>query len=99
MMRDVRDTIQLDENNSSRRATTTLRQETLLNEIEKAFEDDEEAIVAKFARLRYECIHHLNSELTAVTKVERLRVNVIADVLALDKPVSNWEDFLPSQKA
>jgi hypothetical protein len=34
-----------------------------------------------------------------VIKVERLRVNVIADVLALEKPVSMWENFLPSKKA
>ena len=34
----------------------------------------------------------------AVIKVERLRVNVIADVLELPKPVSIWENFLPSPK-
>ena len=33
-----------------------------------------------------------------VTKVERLRVNVIADVLELSQPASIWENFLPSIK-
>lgn len=56
MMIDVRNAIQLDENTSSRRATTTLRQETLLDELDKAFEHDEEAVVAKFERLKSERI-------------------------------------------
>jgi Zn-dependent M16 (insulinase) family peptidase len=34
-----------------------------------------------------------------VIKVERLRVNVVADVLTLTSPVSVWENFLPSQTA
>jgi len=36
--------------------------------------------------------------LIAVIKVERLRVNVIADVFELPKPISIWENFLPSTK-
>jgi Zn-dependent M16 (insulinase) family peptidase len=55
MARDVRSAIHLDENTSSWRAATTLRQETLLDELEKALEEDEEAVVAKFERLRAEC--------------------------------------------
>jgi Zn-dependent M16 (insulinase) family peptidase len=38
-----------------------------------------------------------SSSLIAVIKVERLRVNVIADVLTLPEPVSVWENFVPSQ--
>jgi len=59
MARDVRNTIQLDEHTSSARATTSLRQETLLNELDKSFEEDEESIVAKFESLRAECISQL----------------------------------------
>jgi Zn-dependent M16 (insulinase) family peptidase len=55
MVRDVRDIIQLDERTSSTRATSTLRQENLLNMLEDALEDDEESIVAKFECLRSEC--------------------------------------------
>ena len=55
MARDVRDSIQLDEKTSSTRAISTLRQETLLNELEKALEEDEDRIVAKFESLRCEC--------------------------------------------
>lgn len=55
MAKDVRNTIQLDENTSSRRATTTLRQETLLDELDNALEDDEDGIVAIFEELRAEC--------------------------------------------
>lgn len=33
-----------------------------------------------------------------VIKVERVRVNVVADVLSLPKPVSVWENFLPSKQ-
>jgi hypothetical protein len=39
-----------------------------------------------------------NSKLIIVIKSERIRVNVIADVLALDHPVSVWESFLPVAK-
>jgi Zn-dependent M16 (insulinase) family peptidase len=56
MARDVRNLIQLDESTSSRRATTTLRQETLLDDLEKSLEEDDESIVAKFDELRAECI-------------------------------------------
>ena len=55
MARDVRDTIQLEEKTSSTRATSTLRQQILLNNLEKALEDDEENVVAKFESLRSEC--------------------------------------------
>lgn len=55
MARDVRDSIQLDKRTSSTRATSTLRQETLLNKLEKALEEDEEGIVEKFEKLRSEC--------------------------------------------
>jgi len=55
MSRDVRSAIHLDENTSSWRAATTLRQETLLNELEETLEEDEEAVVVKFERLRAEC--------------------------------------------
>ena len=55
MARDVRDTIQLDERMSSTRAISTLRQDTLLDKLEKALDEDEESIVAKFERLRSEC--------------------------------------------
>jgi hypothetical protein len=51
---EVRNIIQLDEHTSSRRATTTLRQDTLLNELEKKLEQDEESIVAIFEELRAE---------------------------------------------
>ena len=54
MARDVRSCIHLDEDTSSWRAATTLRQETLLNEMEKALEEEEEDVVAKFERLRTE---------------------------------------------
>lgn len=54
MAKDVKNVIQLDERTSSKRATTTLRQETLLNELERAFEDDEETIITKFDQLRAE---------------------------------------------
>jgi len=60
MARDVKNLIQLDERTSSKRATTTLRQETLLDELENAFEEDEESIVAKFDELRAECTHPPN---------------------------------------
>ena len=56
MALDVRDTIQLDEKTSSTRATSTLRQEILLNDLEKALDEDEESIVAKFESLRSECM-------------------------------------------
>jgi Zn-dependent M16 (insulinase) family peptidase len=56
MARDVRDTIQLDEKTSSIRATSTLRQEILLNDLEKALDEDEEGIVTKFESLRSECM-------------------------------------------
>lgn len=56
MAKDVRNVIQLDESVSSKRAITTLRQETLLDELEKAFDEDEESVVAKFDELRAECI-------------------------------------------
>jgi hypothetical protein len=36
--------------------------------------------------------------LIEVIRVGRLRVSVIADVLELDKPVSAWENFLPTPK-
>lgn len=55
MVRNVRDTIQLDENTSSTRATSALRQEILLNKLEQEFEEDEESVVAKFETLRSEC--------------------------------------------
>lgn len=55
MARNVRDTVQLDENTSSTRATSALRQEILLNKLEQEFEEDEESIVAKFESLRSEC--------------------------------------------
>lgn len=98
MAKDVRNVIQLDENVSSKRATTTLRQETLLDELEKAFDEDEESVVAKFDELRAECILVLGDcGLILVIKVERVRINVIADVLSLPKPVSVWENFLPSK--
>src|ERR1700735_5496051 len=56
MARDVRNTIQLDENNSSRRATTTLRQETFLNEIEETLDEDDDSVFDIFEELRAECI-------------------------------------------
>ena len=52
---DVRNTIQLDEQKSSIRATSTLRQEMLLDKLEKDLEEDEEGVVAKFENLRSEC--------------------------------------------
>jgi len=55
MAKDVRNAIQLDENRSSTRAVSTLRQDTLLKELDEAFEKDETAVVAKFERLRAEC--------------------------------------------
>lgn len=54
MTKDITNTIHLDEQTSSRRATTTLRQETLLRELEKSFEEDEATVVAKFEELRGE---------------------------------------------
>ena len=98
MAKDVRNTIQLDEHTSSKRATTTLRQETLLHELEESLGEDEENIVAKFEQLRAECMSSFKAELMAVIKVERLRVNVIADVLTLSKPVSVWDNLLPTQQ-
>ena len=103
MARDVRNLIQLDENTSSKRATTTLRQEKLLDELEKSFEENEESVVAKFDELRPECISPSTSLAPygindIVIKVERLRINVIADVLSLPKPVSVWENFIPSKQ-
>lgn len=98
MTMDVRDTVQLDERKSSIRATSTLRQEMLLNKLEKDFEEDEEGVVAHFEKLRSECTDFVICELIIVIKVERMRVNVIADVLGLGKPVSIWENFLPSTK-
>lgn len=95
---DVRDTVQLDERKSSIRATSTLRQEMLLDRLEKDFEEDEEGVVANFEKLRSECMDFVICELIIVIKVERIRVNVIADVLELGKPVSIWENFLPSTK-
>jgi Zn-dependent M16 (insulinase) family peptidase len=97
MARDVRSCIHLDENTSSWRAATTLRQEMLLNELEMALEEDEEDVVAKFERLRAECkVPDMSHSKSSVTKVDRLRVNVIADVLSLPQPVSIWEAFLPT---
>ena len=55
MTNNVRDTIQLDERKSSIRATSTLRQEMLLNQLEKDLEEDEEGVVTKFEKLRSEC--------------------------------------------
>ena len=103
MARDVRNLIQLDESASSRRATTTLRQEKLLDELEKSFEEDEESVVAKFDELRAECISPSTSLAPygindIVIKVGRLRINVIADVLSLPRPVSVWENFIPSKQ-
>ena len=66
MARDVKNLIQLDERTSSKRATTTLRQETLLDELENAFEEDEESIVAKFDELRAECIHPATLDLVMI---------------------------------
>jgi Zn-dependent M16 (insulinase) family peptidase len=98
MAKDVRNVIQLDENVSSKRATTTLRQETLLDELEKAFDEDEEGVVAKFDELRAECtLVPGDCGLMLVIKVDRVRINVIADVHSLPKPVSVWENFLPSK--
>jgi hypothetical protein len=51
---DVRDSVQLDERKSSIRAISTLRQEMLLNKLEKDLEEDEEGVVAKFEKLRSE---------------------------------------------
>jgi Zn-dependent M16 (insulinase) family peptidase len=99
MAKDVRSILQLDESTSSKRATTILRQEILLNELDMLLEDDEDSVVAKFEALHSECFgSFLASAKYIVIKVERLRVNVIADVFALSKPVSVWEDFLPSKK-
>jgi Zn-dependent M16 (insulinase) family peptidase len=99
MVRDVRSILQLDESTSSKRAATVLRQEILLDELDTLLEDDEDSIVAKFEALRSECSNPLLiSAKYTVTRIERLRVNVIADVFALSKPVSVWDDFLPAQK-
>jgi hypothetical protein len=55
MAKNVRNFIHLDENVSSTRATSTLRQETLLDELDKALDHDEDDVVAKFEELRAEC--------------------------------------------
>jgi hypothetical protein len=61
MTRDVGSTVHLDEKTSSRRATTILRQETLLRELEKSLEEDEASVVAKFEDLRAERNFRFNS--------------------------------------
>jgi hypothetical protein len=48
--------IQLDEQKSSVRGACILRQETLLNELSKALEEDKALVVSKFEKLRTECI-------------------------------------------
>ena len=55
MAKNVRNFIHLNENVSSTRATSTLQQETLLDELDKALDHDEDGIVAKFEELRAEC--------------------------------------------
>jgi Zn-dependent M16 (insulinase) family peptidase len=55
MAKDVRCILQLDESTSSNRATTTLRQEMLLDELDTLLDDDEDSVVAKFEALRSEC--------------------------------------------
>jgi Zn-dependent M16 (insulinase) family peptidase len=98
MAKEFRDMIQLDEQTSSTRAVSTLRQESFLEEIEKGLEENETDVVTRFQELRAECSFCFIPGLIVVTKVERLRVNVIADVLTLEHPVSVWNDFLPPQK-
>jgi Zn-dependent M16 (insulinase) family peptidase len=56
MVRTVWDMIQLDEQKSAARAISTLRQETLLNELSKTLEEDEALVVSKFEKLRTECM-------------------------------------------
>jgi Zn-dependent M16 (insulinase) family peptidase len=55
MMRNVRLALHLDEKKSSNRATTVLRQEVLLQQLETEMEDHEEDVVERFERLRAEC--------------------------------------------
>jgi len=99
MTRNVRYTLHLDENKSSHRANSVLRQESLLHQLEEEMEDREEDVVERFEKLRDECNRlAIAAGLMKVTKVERLRINIIADVLTLNKPVSAWENFLPSPK-
>jgi Zn-dependent M16 (insulinase) family peptidase len=75
MTGDVRSSIQLDEHTSSRRATTTLRQEVLLNELEEALEKDEETVVAKFEKLRAECKAYFPTAFSNVSNEERETTN------------------------
>ena len=99
MTRNVRYTLHLDENKSSHRANSVLRQESLLHQLEEEMDDREEDVVERFEKLRDECNRlAIAAGLMKVTKVERLRINIIADVLTLNKPVSAWENFLPSPK-
>jgi Zn-dependent M16 (insulinase) family peptidase len=55
MMRNVRLALLLDEKKSSNRATTVLKQEVLLQQLETEMEDHEEDVVKRFERLRAEC--------------------------------------------
>jgi len=99
MTRNVRYTLHLDENKSSHRANSVLRQESLLHQLEEEMENREEDVVERFEKLRNECNRlAITAGLMKVIKVERLRINIIADVLTLNKPVSAWENFLPSVK-
>lgn len=56
--------IQYDESTSTKRATTTLTQELLLNKLENQLKERKESVVGVFQELRWECCGPLYLPLT-----------------------------------
>lgn len=76
--------LQLDIRKSAARASNLLDQTKFLDRLEQELEDDEEAVLSRFDKMR-----------SQMAQFENMRVHVTADVAKLSHPVSAWSNLNP----
>ncbi|CCG82102.1 putative Zinc metalloprotease [Taphrina deformans PYCC 5710] len=80
--------LQLDASKSAARTANLLDQTKFLEQLDEELEEDEDAVIAQFEKLRGQ-----------LARYENMRVHVVAEVAKLSKPVSTWSSFGPRKQA